>query len=256
MTTSAAFLDQTRSILFVHAHPDDESLWSGNLMTEFVDRGADVALVTTNRGELGMVVAPELAHLHGTDELGPAREDELRGALEVLGVTRHAFLGRDFARAKGRAPRDYRDSGMVWVSDGVAGPTPDAAADSRCFTSAPFDEAVADVAAAIASTRPDAIVTYDDHGGYGHPDHIRAHEITAAAAKEAGVPAYAIVLQVSEVLPEGAELWFDLPHQTDRIREALRRYRTQLRITDDGEVEHENGYRHPVPTGVGLSRIA
>ncbi|MGO2111978.1 MAG: PIG-L family deacetylase, partial [Pseudoclavibacter sp.] len=99
--TPADFFAFARHVLFVHAHPDDETLWAGNLLTELVDRGSRVSLVTTNRGELGQVVDPGLAHLFGTDGLGPQRVAERTASLAELGVGDQAFLGTAPARAAG-----------------------------------------------------------------------------------------------------------------------------------------------------------
>lgn len=254
-TTPEQFFAAVRTAVFVHAHPDDETLWSGNLMTELVARGKEVTLVTTNRGELGQVVDPEFAHLYGTDDLGPRREGEVAGALAELGVSDHVWLGHSPARAAGLADREYRDSGMSWVEEGVAGPDPEAAADPRCFTSAPITEPTADLAALLAARKPDAIITYDAHGGYGHPDHIRAHEIALAAGRDAGIGVWAIVGDRKGHEPGDGMLWFDLPWQSRRVLAALRHHRTQLTITPANKVQHESGFVHAVPSGVGLVRL-
>lgn len=258
-----AFLADARTVLFVHAHPDDETLWGGALMVELAQRGARVVLVTTNRGELGQVVDPSLAALFGTDALGPHREGERGEALDVLGVDEAYWLGSAPARAAGLDDRDYRDSGMAWISEGVAGPDPVAAADPRSHTSVPLAEVVADLAALVETVRPDAIVTYDAHGGYGHPDHVRAHEAAVAAGRDAAVPVYALsapagdsALPSRDPAPGDGVLVFDLPQHVDRIRDAMRRYRTQVIVGDDGWIQHDDGFRHPVPEGIGLTRIA
>ncbi|WP_188726360.1 PIG-L family deacetylase [Pseudoclavibacter endophyticus] len=253
--TPDEFFAFARRVLFVHAHPDDETLWAGNLMAELVDRGARVSLVTTNRGELGQVVDPELAHVFGTDSLGPHRARELEASLERLGVTDHAWLGTAPARAAGLPDREYRDSGMRWVTEGVAGPDLEAAADLRCFTSAPMDEATADLAAFAAARTPDVIITYDANGGYGHPDHVRAHLISVAVGRATGAQVWAIAGDPAARRVTDADVWFDLPHQADRIRSGLEQYRSQLIMRPDGRVQHEDGFSHEVPVGVGLTRI-
>nr|WP_244960897.1 PIG-L family deacetylase [Pseudoclavibacter chungangensis] len=240
--------------MFVHAHPDDETLWGGALMAALAERGARVVLVTSNRGELGQVVDPALAELFGTDGLGPRRVQERGEALAVLGIDEAHWLGSGEARSDAHEDREYRDSGMSWISEGVAGPDPVAAADPRSFTSIPFAEALADLDALVARVRPDAIVTYDAHGGYGHPDHVRAHEIAVAAGRDAGVPVFELTHPETPAETAEGVLWFALPAYTDRIREAMRHYRTQVVVGEDGWIQHDSGFRHPVPVGVGLVR--
>ena len=157
-------------MLFIHAHPDDETLTTGVTMGAYAARGHDVHLLTCTLGEEGEVIPPALAHLGADrqDALGPWRREELRGAMSVLGVA-HAVLGEDPER--GVASR-YRDSGMVGT--GSAG-HPDA------FVRADMGEAAAMVAAHITALRPDVVVTYDEHGGYAHPDHIQTHRVTMDA---------------------------------------------------------------------------
>lgn len=172
MSGSPSFGDATRParLLFVHAHPDDETLTTGVTMAAYASRGHDVHLLTCTLGEEGEVIPAELAH-HGTDRedtLGSWRREELRAAMSVLGVE-HSVLGEDPDR--GVASR-YRDSGMA----GTPGAEhPDA------FVRADPGEAAAMVAAHIMALRPHVVVTYDRHGGYAHPDHIQTHRVTMAA---------------------------------------------------------------------------
>ena len=157
-------------LLFVHAHPDDETLTTGLTMASYVSRGHDVHLLTCTLGEEGEVIPDSLARLGADrdDALGLWRRDELRAAMSVLGVT-HSVLGEDLL--SGVASR-YRDSGMA----GTAGALhPDA------FVRADLAEVAAQVAAHIRALRPDVVVTYDEHGGYAHPDHIQTHRVTMAA---------------------------------------------------------------------------
>jgi len=157
-------------LLFVHAHPDDETLTTGLTMAAYAARGHDVHVLTCTLGEEGEVIPPALAHL-GTDRdhaLGAWRREELRAAMSVLGVA-HSVLGEDPAR--GVASR-YRDSGMAGTPSQEH---PDA------FTQADPVEAAAMVAAHIKAMAPNIVVTYDEHGGYGHPDHIQTHRVTMLA---------------------------------------------------------------------------
>lgn len=156
--------------LFVHAHPDDETLATGVAMATLARSGAQVHLLTCTLGEEGEVIPPELAHLVTAedDTLGPYRRSELRAAMAHLGV-RATVLGEDPDTHTGSA---YRDSGMA--------DTP-ANADPRSWVAADEDEAVAAIRAHIEALDPDVVVTYDEHGGYLHPDHVATHRRTRAA---------------------------------------------------------------------------
>jgi N-acetyl-1-D-myo-inositol-2-amino-2-deoxy-alpha-D-glucopyranoside deacetylase len=157
-------------LLFVHAHPDDETLTTGVTMASYASRHHDVHLLTCTLGEEGEVIPPALAHLGADreDTLGLWRREELRAAMSILGV-HHCVLGED--PRQGRVSR-YRDSGMA----GTAGAEhPDA------FVRADPGEAAAMVAAHIRDLRPDVVVTYDEQGGYAHPDHIQTHRLTMSA---------------------------------------------------------------------------
>ena len=162
-----------RSILFVHAHPDDESIGTGATMARYAAAGARVTLVTCTLGEEGEIHVPELALLvpGEADQLGGYRIAELAQACRALGVTDHRFLG-----GAGR----YRDSGMMGT------PAND---HPRSFWRADLDEAVAALVAIVREVRPQVVVTYDDNGGYGHPDHIQAHRVAVGAFEAAGDPA-------------------------------------------------------------------
>jgi len=154
-----------RRLLLVHAHPDDESIGSGATMARYAAEGALVTLVTCTLGEEGEVIPPELARLAADqdDSLGRHRIGELTAALAELGVTDHRFLG---------GPGRYRDSGMMGVPQNHH---PD------CFWQADVEEAAGQLAEVILDTRPQALVSYDSNGGYGHPDHIQAHRVTLRA---------------------------------------------------------------------------
>src|SRR3954447_2800877 len=166
-------------LLLVHAHPDDESITTGTTMAYYVARGARVTLLTCTLGEEGEVLVPEYAQLAAdqADQLGGLRIGELDAAMRALGVTDHRFLG-----GAGR----FRDSGMMGVPSNE---------HPRAFWRADTDPAVFDAAVAAAvevvrEVRPQVMVTYDDRGDYGHPDHIMAHRVATAAAERAGDPSY------------------------------------------------------------------
>ena len=155
-------------LLLVHAHPDDETINNGVTMAKYVAEGSHVTLVTCTRGEEGEVLVPELAHLASAhdDKLGEHRETELRDAMHHLGVTDFRFLG---APAK-----KWRDSGMM-------GPDPNNRPDN--FWNADLDEASEALVKIILEMKPHVLVTYDEIGGYGHPDHIQAHRVAMRGAE-------------------------------------------------------------------------
>ncbi|MBL1110082.1 N-acetyl-1-D-myo-inositol-2-amino-2-deoxy-alpha-D-glucopyranoside deacetylase [Streptomyces sp. 5-8] len=151
-----------RRLLLVHAHPDDESINNGATMARYAAEGAHVTLVTCTLGERGEVIPPELRHLTGP-ALGAHRRGELSAALAALGVTDGRLLG-----GAGR----YGDSGMTGLADND---------DPGCFWQADVDEAAGRLAEVILEVRPQVVVTYDDNGGYGHPDHVQAHRVAMRA---------------------------------------------------------------------------
>ena len=163
-----------RRMLLVHAHPDDETIGTGVTMARYADEGAHVTLVTCTRGEEGEVLVPELEALaaHHDDELGEHRQEELAEAMRRLGVTDHRLLG---------GPGRWRDSGMI-------GTEPNDRPDS--FWRADLREAATELVAVIREVRPQVLVTYDDFGGYGHPDHIQAHRVAMYGAQLAAAPSY------------------------------------------------------------------
>ncbi|MFJ9769969.1 N-acetyl-1-D-myo-inositol-2-amino-2-deoxy-alpha-D-glucopyranoside deacetylase [Kitasatospora sp. NPDC101157] len=163
-----------RRLLLVHAHPDDESIGNGATMARYAAEGALVTLVTCTLGEGGEVIPPELAHLTADrdDTLGAHRIGELTEAMRALGVTDFRFLG---------GPGRYRDSGMMGVPDNDA---------PGCFWRADVDEAADHLVAVVREVRPQVLVTYDENGGYGHPDHIQAHRVAMRAYELAADPAH------------------------------------------------------------------
>lgn len=238
-------------VVFLHAHPDDETLATGVLLAALVDDGHAVAVVTATRGELGDVVPGPLARLAGTPALVEHRVGELAGALAELGVRDHCFLGTPPARAAGLAPRRYTDSGMRWLDEDetVAGPGGQAGPDSLALADA--GEAAADLAAFLGSFGADVLVSYDELGGYGHPDHVACHHVAVAAAALAGVPLVEVVSEPRTSV-EGAQA-FVLERYLPRVRDALAHHASQLRVDGD-EVVHVGGQRQPILTTVRLSR--
>jgi len=175
-------LDHPHRLLLVHAHPDDETIGTGATMARYAAEHALVTLVTCTLGELGEIVVPELEHLAADrdDGLGQHRVGELAAACEAMRVTDHRFLG---------GPGRWRDSGMMGTKGNE---------DPRAFWQADMNEATIELVRVIREVRPQVVVTYDERGGYGHPDHIQAHRVTMAAFDAAGDPGYA---------PEAGEPW-------------------------------------------------
>ena len=151
-------------ILLVHAHPDDETINNGATMALYASLGAQVTLVTCTRGEEGEVLVPDLAHLASSaqDGLGQHREIELANAMKELGITDFRFLGH------------YRDSGMM-------GTEPNDRPD--VFWQADVELASKELAVIIDEIKPHILITYDEIGGYGHPDHIQAHRVAMRASE-------------------------------------------------------------------------
>lgn len=170
-----------RRLLLVHAHPDDETINNGVTMARYVAEGAHVTLVTCTLGEEGEVLVPELEHLAADkeDQLGNHRIGELAAAMEELGVTDHRFLG---------GPGTYRDTGMIYDEDGNAAVPPDTRPDS--FWQADLLTAANDLVPIIREIRPQVLVTYDQFGNYGHPDHVKAHRVATYAASLAAARSY------------------------------------------------------------------
>ncbi len=156
------------TLMTVHAHPDDETIGTGGTMARAVREGRRVVLITCTRGEMGEIVVPDLDTPDNHRRLGELRAVELERAMGALGVTEWDNLG-------------YRDSDMM----GRAGNQ-----DPRCFWQADIDEAIGRATWMVRRYRPDVMTTYNDFGGYGHPDHIRSHVVAVGAFERAGDPAW------------------------------------------------------------------
>jgi len=170
-----------KHLLLVHAHPDDESIGQGATMARYVSEGVGVTLVTCTGGEMGEILVPEMEHMAADkdDTLADQRRIELDNAMKALGVTDYRYLG-GFKR--------YRDSGMKWHADGHAVAADDV--HENAFWHADLTEAASHLVEVIRDVRPQVLVTYDEFGGYGHPDHIQAHRVATYAAALAAVPSY------------------------------------------------------------------
>jgi N-acetyl-1-D-myo-inositol-2-amino-2-deoxy-alpha-D-glucopyranoside deacetylase len=167
VTVSEAAQKAAKRIMLVHAHPDDESMGTGATMAYYAAQGAHVTLITCTLGEEGEIHLPALAQLEAAqaDQLGGYRLTELETACAALGVTDHRFLG-----GAGR----YRDSGMMGL------PTNQ---HPRAFWGADLEVAAGLLLEVIREVEPQVLITYDENGFYGHPDHIQAHRVAMRAAE-------------------------------------------------------------------------
>ncbi len=201
---------ETPRLLFVHAHPDDETLATGGTIAHYVANGADVHVVTCTLGEEGEVIGERYAQLavDHADQLGGYRIKELTAALTALGVEQPNFLG---------GPGHWRDSGMAGTQS----------RHRQRFMDADMREAVGDLVAIIRDLRPHIVVTYDPDGGYGHPDHIQAHRVTTeAVAASAGddytgepwrVPKFYWTVSSTSAMGAGLETMDGVPDEWVRV---------------------------------------
>ncbi|PJJ56731.1 N-acetyl-1-D-myo-inositol-2-amino-2-deoxy-alpha-D-glucopyranoside deacetylase [Mumia flava] len=199
--------------MLVHAHPDDETIGTGAVMAQHAAAGDGVTLVTCTLGEEGEILVPELAHLASDrdDGLGAHRIGERDAAMKALGVTDARWLG-----GEGR----YRDSGMAWdEATGAATAAPDIPANA--FWHADLREAADHLVAIIREVRPQVLVTYDQFGGYGHPDHVQAHRVATYAVALAATASYRTDL--GEAWDVAKVYW--TAQSESRLREGLRRLR-------------------------------
>jgi N-acetyl-1-D-myo-inositol-2-amino-2-deoxy-alpha-D-glucopyranoside deacetylase len=158
--------DHTPTLMTVHAHPDDETIGTGGTMAKAVAEGKRVVLITCTRGEMGEIVVADLDTPDNHRRLGEMRASELERAMGHLGVTEWHNLG-------------YHDSDMMGRPGNL---------DPRSFWQADLDEAARRLVWFIRRIQPDVITTYNDFGGYGHPDHIRTHDVTIRAHARSGDP--------------------------------------------------------------------
>ncbi len=199
-------------LLLVHAHPDDEVIGNGATTAKYVAEGRHVTIVTCTAGEMGEILVPELAHLAADkyDALGEHRRTELEDAMAALGVTDHRWLG-GFGR--------FRDSGMKWHEAGHAVAADET--DERAFANADLTVAADELVRIIREVRPQVMATYDQFGGYGHPDHIQAHRVATYAAHLAGVRSYKTELGEPW---EITKIYWNAMSES-RMREGLRKLR-------------------------------
>src|ERR671933_1906662 len=150
-----------RTLVAVHAHPDDECLGTGGILARYAAEGVRTVLVTCTDGAVGEISDPSLATPENQAEV---RSRELDEAVRILNISRSVRLG-------------YRDSGMAGTPDND---------HPASFARADLTTAVRRVVEVMREERPQVVVTYDERGGYGHPDHVRAHEVAVAAFEAAG----------------------------------------------------------------------
>ncbi len=160
--------DRPLTLMAVHAHPDDEASTTGGILAKYASEGIRTVLVTCTNGELGDTPSAKPGDDgHDIADVVAMRRGELEDSCRVLGVSHLELLG-------------YHDSGMMgWPANDAPG----------SFWSMPITEAAAPLVELMNHYQPDVVVTYDDYGFYGHPDHIQAHRITLAALEVTGLPA-------------------------------------------------------------------
>ncbi|RFA07669.1 hypothetical protein B7R21_15990 [Subtercola boreus] len=246
------------SVVLLHAHPDDETLATGGLMARLAADGYRVVLITGTRGERGEVVPGPLKVLEGTPKLAAVRVAELAAAMRALGVDDHRFLGAGAgagvgaaagaavagARAAALAPRTYSDSGMQWGPGGRAIAADDAPADALSL--APLDEIVEDVLHVVRDVAPRVLVSYDENGGYGHPDHVRMHDAAVAVSRLTGIPLYTVVADWNGDAPSApGDVVVPLGEHRAAVFAALAAHATQLTV-DGGDIILSGGQRHTV----------
>jgi mycothiol S-conjugate amidase len=154
-------------LMAVHAHPDDESSKGGATMARYVREGIEVLVCTLTGGERGDILNKKMDLPHVRADLPGVRRAEMERAREILGV-RQKFLG-------------FVDSGLP-QGDPLP-PLPDG-----CFALQPLEDAAAPLVAAVREFRPHVMLTYDENGGYPHPDHIKCHQVSVEAFEAAADP--------------------------------------------------------------------
>lgn len=155
-------------LMHVHAHPDDESSKGAASTAMYADQGVDVHVVTCTGGERGSILNPKMDRPRIRDRISEVRRREMECARDILGVTQD-WLG-------------FVDSG--WPEGDPKPPLPEG-----CFALVPLEQAAAPLVALIRSFRPHVVTTYDENGGYPHPDHIKCHEVSVEAFHAAADPA-------------------------------------------------------------------
>jgi mycothiol S-conjugate amidase len=226
-----ASVERELRLLSVHAHPDDESSKGAATMAKYVDEGAQVLVVTCTGGERGGVLNPRLRDdPQVLRDLPGYRRQEMARAVEILGV-RHAWLG-------------FEDSGLP--EGDPRPPLP-----PGCFALQPLGDAAAPLVRIMRSFRPHVVLTYDENGGYPHPDHIKCHEISVEAFEAAEDPSR---------YPDGQEPWrpsklyYDRAFSPERVRTMHEAILAEgLQSPFDGWLLHRGDGARPVTTRIRCS---
>lgn len=278
----------TGGLLAVHAHPDDETLSTGALLATWAAAGLPVTLVTCTRGEQGEVIPPALAHLRGA-ALAEHRMAELAAALRALGVRDHHFLDDPAVGGPWPGPRVV-DSGMAWVAGGRAGAADDV--PDGAFVTVPTGDAARRLAALLLERAPAVVVGYEPGGGYGHPDHVRAHEVmteavrlavaggltqpvvlwsvlaegprraAAGTLRSAGAPAGLVVLDPDDHRPSAlvdadrVDVRVPVAPVLDRVLAALRAHETQVQAVEALDPDGTNGTDRTDGNAPPVARLA
>ncbi len=164
-------------LMTVHAHPDDESSKGAATLARYVAEGHEVTVVTCTGGERGSILNPAMDQPGVAENMAAIRREEMAEAARILGVE-HRWLG-------------YVDSGLP--EGDPKPPLPEG-----CFALVPLEESTGTLVEIVRELRPHVLITYDENGGYPHPDHIRCHEVSVAAFEAAGDP---------ERYPDRGEPW-------------------------------------------------
>jgi N-acetyl-1-D-myo-inositol-2-amino-2-deoxy-alpha-D-glucopyranoside deacetylase len=220
-------------LLLVHAHPDDESLWTGGTIARYAAAGAHVTVVTCTLGEEGEVIPAflRLLAVDEADQLGGYRVGELRAACAALGVSDHRYLG-----GVGR----WRDSGMAGT------PAND---HPRALVRGDRAEQVDALAAILAEVRPQIVVTYGPDGGYGHPDHVAAHRITMAACEVSDVDRIFHVVTSRRATEDGVAALSSMDGRPFALPKP-----GQLPVTDDAEISTVVSISEALPAKLAAMR--
>ncbi|MCY3637338.1 MAG: PIG-L family deacetylase [bacterium] len=197
-----------------HAHPDDEAIATSGTMMKAADEGHRVVLVVATKGEQGEV---EPDALSPGETLGERRADETLDAAKIIGAHRVEFLG-------------YEDSGMAGEESNN---------NPACFWQADFEEAVERVARILVEESADVLTVYDDHGGYGHPDHIQVHRVGVDAARRAGVEkVFYATMNRTQILRQMAEVEAFAEAMEEIDVERAERFREEEFGTEEADITH------------------
>lgn len=213
-------------LMTVHAHPDDEVITTGGTLLRYADEGVSTVLVCCTNGEEGENHDPDLDPVEAKPRLAEIRDGELRGAARVLKIGAIEKLG-------------YRDSGMAGTPENQ---------HPACFHQADLEEATARLVKLVRQYRPSVLVSYNSFGFYGHPDHIRAYQITKGAFERAADPTFAPT--------PGLAPWQPLKlYESAVSRESMRRWRDFERQQNPDSGDEENEGMDPEKLGTPEAQI-